>query len=110
MLRAVGLQRRNLAGMAFANLGVLGLGVLAGAGIAMLFAPRKGSELRADLGKTLRNAGHKVGGYAGKIGRKVAQAGKMVSDDVAEALDQLHEPDAAGYGGNGVRASHPRGG
>jgi YtxH-like protein len=106
MLRLVGLRRRNMAGMAFASLGVLGLGMLAGAGVALLLAPRKGSELRADLRDTLRNVGQKVGDYAGKIGRRAAQVGKVVSDDVAEALDQLHEPDT-GYGGNGVSTNYP---
>jgi hypothetical protein len=54
MLRYIGLERRR--GFFAATLpavGAMAVGMLAGAGLALLFAPRPGKELRADIERKL---------------------------------------------------------
>jgi len=46
-------QRRDSSDMV-ASVALLGIGMLVGAGIALLLAPKSGGELRADLGRRLR--------------------------------------------------------
>jgi hypothetical protein len=50
VLQALGLQTRpSAAASFFGGLGTFGLGLLAGAGLALLMAPKPGRELREDL-------------------------------------------------------------
>ena len=103
-LRALGLQRRrSIASIVLPSMGTFGFGLVAGAGLGLLFAPRKGSELRADIRDKLSDATHKVGDYANKL----VHRGKKMSHDVSDALTELHESDT--YGGNGVRPNSPAG-
>ena len=51
LLRPLGLQRVNTGGYAFASFALFGAGLLVGAGVALLFAPKTGRELRDDLGR-----------------------------------------------------------
>lgn len=46
-------------GVAF---GIFGAGLLLGAGLALLFAPKAGSELRQDLASRMSHAGEHYGG------------------------------------------------
>ncbi len=57
LLKAIGLQeQRPVTEGSAAMLGVLGLGILVGVGMALLFAPRAGRELRENLGQRIDDA------------------------------------------------------
>jgi hypothetical protein len=57
VLRAIGLQRQpTVADGLAAMLGMFGLGILVGGGVALLFAPRPGRALREDLGTRIDGA------------------------------------------------------
>jgi hypothetical protein len=101
LLQAIGLQqRRSIAAIVLPSIGMFGVGLIAGAGLGLLFAPRKGSELREDLGTKLSDASHKVGDMASTIRRKITRTGRAMSDDLSAALDEVR--DTANYGSNGV--------
>ena len=53
LLSALGLLPRSSASDPMAYAGVLAVGMLLGAGIALLVAPKTGAELRADLSRRL---------------------------------------------------------
>ncbi len=48
-LHGMGLQRRSALSSAFSAFGLFTAGVLAGAAVSLLFAPKSGEELRNDL-------------------------------------------------------------
>lgn len=101
LLEAIGLQqRRSVAAVVLPSIGMFGVGLLAGAGLGLLFAPRKGKELRDELGTKLSDATHKVGDVASSIRRKITRTGRAMSDDLSEALEEVR--DNTTYGGNGV--------
>jgi hypothetical protein len=56
ILEALGLQRRSSADRVAPVAGALILGGLIGAGIALLFAPKSGEELRRELGQRIDDA------------------------------------------------------
>ena len=52
---ALGLAtRRSASQRAIGTLGLLGLGAIVGAGVALLLAPSSGEDLRGDLGRRIR--------------------------------------------------------
>ena len=53
------------------DVGALLLGVLIGAGVALLFAPRSGPETRRDIGRRARKAGDAVTGVAEELKESV---------------------------------------
>lgn len=55
MLRRLGLEERTPTGDFFTGLGLFSVGVLVGAGLGLLFAPRRGEDLRALMQDTWRN-------------------------------------------------------
>ena len=57
LLDALPSKRRDSSDMV-AMMGMLGVGMLIGAGIALLLAPKTGEELRSDLGRRLRSNPH----------------------------------------------------
>jgi hypothetical protein len=58
VLDALGLVRKSQSGWSAAwALGGIGLGLAVGLGLGLAFAPRKGSELRADWGEKLKRTG-----------------------------------------------------
>ena len=61
ILRLLGLEKKPspAAGLA-AALGTFGVGLLVGAGIALILAPKPGRELRQELRDRLRRAPHEV--------------------------------------------------
>jgi len=72
LLNLIGLQtKRNAADWILPSLGIFGVGVLVGAGIGMLLAPKPGRELREDLRNRLQGAaddiGNQLSGAAGRI-------------------------------------------
>jgi hypothetical protein len=55
LLARVGLEERNPASDWFGGLGLFALGMLVGAGMGLLFAPRRGQEVRSMMGEAWRN-------------------------------------------------------
>jgi hypothetical protein len=56
LLELVGLQRASSTDWVAPALTALGVGLLVGAGLGLLLAPKAGSELRGDLRERLRSA------------------------------------------------------
>ena len=60
VLGALGLQSRQTAGdYILPALGIFGVGVLVGASLGLLFAPKPGAELRHQIGDKVRRRKHK---------------------------------------------------
>jgi hypothetical protein len=76
LAHAVGLQVRQPATDTFAAFGIFGAGLLLGAGLALLFAPKPGNELRHELA-------HKGQDLAGKVGGKVGELGERLGTNAA---------------------------
>ncbi len=55
ILERLGLERRTPAGDFFTGLGLFSVGVLVGAGLGLMFAPKRGNEMRAMLNEALRS-------------------------------------------------------
>ncbi|MCO5166369.1 MAG: YtxH domain-containing protein [Planctomycetes bacterium] len=72
LLEVFGLQRAPMAGAyVLPAIGLFGVGVIVGAGLGMLFAPKSGDELRHDLSQRAGDLGRRVGvghgqGYEGR--------------------------------------------
>jgi hypothetical protein len=63
ILGALGLQTKNsTVGWVFGTLGLFGLGMVIGAGVALMVAPKPGSELRRDLEGRFRSVRERVTG------------------------------------------------
>jgi hypothetical protein len=60
VLGAVGLQERNPWGTALGTLGIFALGALVGAGLGLAFAPKAGTELRNQIGDTVRRKANEL--------------------------------------------------
>jgi hypothetical protein len=57
ILDRLGLEERTPAGDFFTGLGLFSIGVLVGAGLGLMFAPKRGEEMRAALNDAWRNRG-----------------------------------------------------
>lgn len=57
MLRRVGLEERTPAGDFFTGLGLFSIGVLVGAGLGLMFAPKRGDEMRSALNEAWKSRG-----------------------------------------------------
>jgi hypothetical protein len=57
VLDRLGLEERSPAGDFFTGLGLFSIGVLVGAGLGLMFAPKRGEEMRAALNDAWRNRG-----------------------------------------------------
>ncbi|HET7826254.1 MAG TPA: YtxH domain-containing protein [Anaeromyxobacter sp.] len=57
ILDRLGLEERSPAGDFFTGLGLFSIGVLVGAGLGLMFAPKRGEEMRAALNDAWRNRG-----------------------------------------------------
>jgi hypothetical protein len=61
VLAALGLQTRTSAlGSVFGSIGLIGLGMVIGAGAALMMAPKSGRELREDLSTKLNGTTRRV--------------------------------------------------
>jgi hypothetical protein len=73
VLDRLGLERRTPAGDFFTGLGLFSIGVLVGAGLGLMFAPKRGEEMRSALNEAWRNRsarrgpeyGHELGAEGG---------------------------------------------
>jgi gas vesicle protein len=62
ILGALGLQTRSsTVGWLFGTLGLFGLGMVVGAGVALVLAPKPGSELRRDIEGRLKTVRERIG-------------------------------------------------
>lgn len=62
LLKRMGLEERSPAGDFFTGLGLFSVGVLVGAGLGMMFAPRRGEDLRSMMTDAWRQ---RAGKHAG---------------------------------------------
>jgi len=61
ILGALGLQSKtSTTSWVFGSLGLFGLGIVVGAGVALILAPKPGVELRRDLEGRIRNVRDRV--------------------------------------------------
>jgi hypothetical protein len=73
LLRQLGLEQRSPGGDFLTGLGLFSVGVLVGAGLGLLFAPKRGEDVRAMVSDRWRNrnaaklpdASHPMGAEAG---------------------------------------------
>ena len=57
LLKRIGLEERSPGGDFFTGLGLFSIGVLVGAGLGIMFAPKRGEEMRSALNEAWRNRG-----------------------------------------------------
>lgn len=71
VLHALGLEAKSsTAGWMAETIGTFGVGLLVGAGIGLILAPKAGRELRGDIRDRLRNAPEDISGKLhGLVGR-----------------------------------------
>ena len=55
LLERIGLQERAPATDMFGSLGLFAVGILVGAGLGILFAPRRGDEMRSMVGDAIKH-------------------------------------------------------
>jgi hypothetical protein len=92
VLGTLGLQaRRSAATYILPAIGMFGVGILTGAGLGLLFAPRTGREMRREIGTRMSDV-------TNKIKQKVRKTTNEMSQTMDEARDSL-------YGGNDYSSS-----
>jgi gas vesicle protein len=69
------------------DIGSLFIGVLIGAGVALLFAPRSGAETRAQIKRKARQAGDAVKGAADDVTYKVTDTFEQARARVEEQIE-----------------------
>jgi hypothetical protein len=60
VLERLGLEQRTPVGDFFSGLGLFALGVLVGAGLGVLFAPKPGAEMRTQVSDAIRTRGQRA--------------------------------------------------
>ena len=75
LLKRMGLEERSPAGDFFTGLGLFAVGVLVGAGLGLMFAPKPGEEMRASLNQAWRNRGRGEQDYQRDLGAESAIPG-----------------------------------
>ncbi|HEY8517650.1 MAG TPA: YtxH domain-containing protein [Candidatus Binatia bacterium] len=78
LLRAIGLQRTRTTSDFVGSMALFGAGMLVGAGLALLFAPSSGAEMREQLGSRL-------GSVREQLGEKAEQARRTAASSVGAA-------------------------
>ncbi len=72
LLKRMGLEERSPAGDFFTGLGLFAVGVLVGAGLGLMFAPKRGDEMRATLNDAWRNRGRGEQDYQRDLGAETS--------------------------------------
>lgn len=92
-LGALGLQsRRSAAVYILPAIGMFGVGLLAGAGLGLMFAPRTGREMRRELGTRVQD-----------VTNKIKERVRRTSDQMASGVDV--DENASLYGGTDYSSS-----
>ena len=68
MLKRIGLEQRSPAGDVFTGLGLFAVGVLVGAGLGLMFAPKRGDEMRNAVNEAWRNRGRREQDFQRDLG------------------------------------------
>ena len=68
MLKRIGLEQRSPAGDVFTGLGLFAVGVLVGAGLGLMFAPKRGDEMRQLVGEAWKNRGRQPAEFERHMG------------------------------------------
>jgi hypothetical protein len=68
LLHRLGLEERSPASDFFTGLGLFAVGVLVGAGLGLMFAPKPGTEMRAAVGEAWRSRGTREPDYQRDLG------------------------------------------
>jgi hypothetical protein len=74
MLDRFGLERRTPTGDFFTSLGLFSVGVLVGAGLGLMFAPKRGDEMRNALNEAWRNRGRRGQDFQRELGMEGSAA------------------------------------
>lgn len=83
ILAAIGLEtRKSMTDYLLPALGIFGVGVVVGSTVALLFAPKSGSELRGDIGRG-------AGSLAGRVRFRRRRNGEV--DVTRLSRDELYE-------------------
>lgn len=80
LLDMMGLERSTPTGDFFTGLGLFAVGMLVGAGLGLLFAPKRGEEIRSQMSEAWRNRRETAEDFAHQIGMEASPApgaGKM---------------------------------
>jgi hypothetical protein len=87
-LAAVGLQpRRTATDYLLPVVGIFGVGLLVGAGLGLMLAPKRGVELRGDIGRGVRKVGERLRRRgADELGGSNGQALEDDDSDVLSAV------------------------
>lgn len=76
VLHRLGLEEHTPTSDFFSGLGLFAVGVLVGAGLGLLFAPKPGAEMRSQLTGSLRSRG---GRMAEELGGRMGAEGEAAS-------------------------------
>ncbi|OFX24103.1 MAG: hypothetical protein A2V77_03395 [Anaeromyxobacter sp. RBG_16_69_14] len=71
-LRRIGLERNTPMTDFFGGLGLFAVGLLVGAGLGIIFAPKPGVEMRSQLGDRFRRSGRRAEEYAQRLEAEAA--------------------------------------
>ena len=72
VLDRLGLERRTPAGDFFTGLGLFSVGVLVGAGLGLMFAPKRGDEMRSALNEAWKNRVRRAQDFQREVGAEGA--------------------------------------
>ncbi len=72
MLERLGLERRTPTGDFFTGLGLFSIGVLVGAGLGLMFAPKRGEEMRSALNEAWRSRARRAQDFQRDLGAESA--------------------------------------
>ncbi len=75
ILKRLGLEERTPAGDFFTGLGLFSVGMLAGAALGLLFAPRRGEEMRQAVGEAWRTRGRSGEDFGEHLGAEAGLGG-----------------------------------
>jgi hypothetical protein len=68
LLRRVGLEERTPVGDVFTGLGLFAVGILVGAGLGLMLAPKRGDEMRQMVGEAWKNRGRATPEFQREMG------------------------------------------
>ena len=69
------------------------LGLLTGAVLALLFAPKKGSETRSDIAKASKKTAETTSRYFNRVERKAGKVQRDILSQIETLVDQVREGD-----------------